>query len=43
MMNDTDQTFEFYAALKLFDELAYSRDFLIECKLADGKALFSYK
>ena len=37
MMGNADDTKHHYQAMKLLDDLAYRKDFLIECKLSNGK------
>ena len=37
MVGNADDTKHHYQAMKLLDDLAYRKDFLIECKLRNGK------
>ena len=43
MTTNADETKSLYKALKLFNNLAYSKDFLLEIKLENGKYLFVKK
>ena len=37
MVGNADDTKQHYQAMKLLDDLAYRKDFLIEYKLSNGK------
>ena len=37
MTKNVDDTKDFYAAMKLFDDLLYSKEYLLHCKLNDGE------